>query len=929
MNAPTKEQHVSVPKRKLIEVALPLDAINRESAREKSIRHGHPSTLHLWWARRPLAACRAVLFAQLVDDPSSRPDLFPTEIEQNAKRKELFELIEKLIVWDNINDAQLYARARAEIMASTEGNPPAIFDPFAGGGSIPLEAQRLGLEAHASDLNPVAVLINKALVEIPAKFAGRPPVSPDAAESRLGDWPRLTGMAEDVRRYGQWMRDEAQRRIGHLYPSATLQDGSDARVIAWIWARTVTCPNPACGADIPLVTTWWLSKKKNRPTWLQPVIDGKQINFKVRTDDAGPPNPTKRGRGAKFACLVCQDTTTDTYVKSEATAGRMGNRLLCVVAETDRRRVYLPVTDEHIKKADIARPDDVPDAPLANDPRNIWCVNYGLKTFADLFTNRQLVALATFSDLVGEARDRIEKDAIAAGQLVSGAATYADAVALYLAFVVDKAVDRNTTLCTWETGMDRLRGTFQRQALPMTWDFAEANMFGGAGGDFAVTLRSEVEVLEYLGHAKTSGFVEQRNAESTRVDNRVVATDPPYYDNIGYADLSDFFYVWLRRSLGAIYSDVTGTMLTPKSEELVATPYRFDGDRKRADEHFERGFVRTFTRIREGQDQNFPTTVFYAFKQTESDDAGIVSTGWETMLNGLIEAGLSVTATWPMRTELGTRSIGRGANALASSVVLACRPREVSPEVTTRRGFLNALKTELPDALKKLQQGSVAPVDLAQAAIGPGMAVFTRYAKVVEADGSDMTVRTALALINQALDEVLSEQEGDFDSDTRFCVKWFTQFGWDEVKYGHADQLARSTNTSVDGLVRGGIFWARAGKARLLGVDDLADAWDPVTDHRVSDWEVVLRLAKALKEESVEAAASLFAGASQRVDMDTAKELAYLLFNVCERKKWTESAILFNSVGTSWLDIEQGARQAAESRMTEQGAFDFDDTSDF
>jgi putative DNA methylase len=666
-------------RRKLIEVALPLEAINRESAREKSIRHGHPSTLHLWWARRPLAAARAVLFAQLVDDPSARPEEFPTQVAQDVERKRLFELMERLVKWENSTDEKLFAQAHAEILKSTGGNPPPILDPFAGGGSIPLEAQRLGLEVHASDLNPVAVLINKAMIEIPPKYAGRPPVFPGAAEGAVQHWPRATGLAEDVRRYGAWMREQAQGRIGHVYPQATLPNGSKANVVAWIWARTVICPNPACGAEIPMASTWWLSKKKDRPTWIQPVVVGKRVDFEIKVDKSGPPDPPKRGRGAKFTCIVCNDTTTDTHVKAEAMAGRMGARLLALVAEGNRRRVYLPATEAQIDVAAVARPDDVPEESLAIDPRNIWCVNYGLTTFADLFTNRQLLTLTTFSDLVGMARDRAAVDAKEAGLAPEDAESYANAVALYLAFALSKMADRGSTICSWVLQRESVRNTFTRQAIPMTWDFVEMNMMLAGAGSFGGAVDWTVESLEGLTNGSRSPQAKVGQADASALPLRrgscVVSTDPPYYDNIGYADLSDFFYVWLRRSLGSMYLDVTGTMLTPKSEELVATPYRFGGSKAKAEEHFERGFVRAFTRIRENQVPDIPITVFYAFKQAESDDAGIASTGWETMLNGLIEAGLSVTATWPVRTERPDRSIGLGTNALASSIVLACRPR--------------------------------------------------------------------------------------------------------------------------------------------------------------------------------------------------------------------------------------------------------------
>lgn len=910
--------------RKLIEVALPLEAINRESAREKSIRHGHPSTLHLWWARRPLAACRAVLFAQLVDDPSSHPDRFPTDEDQARERRRLFDLMEKLVAWENVNNDTLLRLAHEEIAACFDGKPPAVLDPFAGGGSIPLEAQRLGLKARASDLNPVAVLINQALIEIPPQWAGRQPVFPGAAESRLGSWPRATGLAEDVRQYGSWMRDEAERRIGHLFPKARLADGSAATVIAWIWARTVTCPNPACGAAMPLVRSFWLSKKRDRLTWVQPVVNGKSVTFDIVRGTSGPTIEGTVGRQGA-TCIVCDSPVPLKHIRAEGRMGRMGQQLMAVVAEGQRQRLYLNATDEHVSTASLPRPDDAPEAELSQNARDFKTPNYGMTSFADLFTNRQLAALGTFSELVAEARVRVTADAKRAGLDEPEADAYANAVSHYLGLGVSKSADINNALTRWKSTMDQSIALFSRQAIPMVWDFAENYPLGDAAGGLTVSLRGIAKALDRLP-AQQRGEVCQADASTVRIDDVVVSTDPPYYDNIGYADLSDFFYVWLRRSLGVAYPDLLSTMLTPKAEELVATPYRFGGSKAKAEEHFERGFVQTFTRIRQGHSVDVPITVFYAFKQTESDDSGTASTGWETMLNGLIEAGLSVTATWPMRTELGNRMLGSGTNALASSIVLACRPRPDSAEATNRRGFIASLRAELPRALRELQQGSVAPVDLAQAAIGPGMAVYSRYARVVEPDGSSMTVRTALALINQVLDEVLSEQEGDFDADTRFCVKWFSQFGWDEQQYGRADELSRSTNTSVDGLIRGGVFWARAGKARLIEPSELIEEWDPATDARISVWEVVLRLARALSTEGAGEAARLMSAAGQRVDLDAAKELAYMLFSICEKRGWTQTALLFNGLGTSWSDLSAAARTGgALTPPPAQGEFDFSD----
>lgn len=483
--------------------------------------------------------------------------------------------------------------------------------------------------------------------------------------------------------------------------------------------------------------------------------------------------------------------------------------------------------------------------------------------------------------------------------------------------------------CQWrpDAGKEQVGHLFTRHAIAMNWDYAEANPWSNSAGSWAQNLLFVPKALERLP-SRRSGTAIQGAAQSVTYSNNVlVCTDPPYYDNVGYADLSDFFYVWLRRSLGSVLPSTLATMLTPKSDELVADPFRRGGVAA-ADEYFEKGFIEVFGRIRRNSPRDYPITVFYAFKQSETQDGGVASTGWEVLLEGLIRSGWEITATWPIRTELGNRMRSLDSNALASSIVLTCRPRDDAAPATTRRSFLVALKTELPSALKKLQQGSVAPVDLAQAAIGPGMAVFSRYAKVVEADGSDMTVRTALALINHALDEVLSEQEGDFDADTRFCLKWFQQFQWDESTTGQADVLARATNTSTGGLERAGVFRAVAGKAKLLAPGDLKSGWDPRTDDRISVWEVVLHVAKGLDEQGAEVAAALLAASGRRVDIDTAKELTYLLYSVCERNKWTRTALLFNGLGTSWLDLESAARRAPVGGAAVQATLDFDGASD-
>lgn len=933
-------------KKKLIEVALPLEAINAQSAREKSIRHGHPSTLHLWWARRPLATARAVLFAQLVDDPSERADEFRAQAADaniddvdayvaakvDAERQRLFDLITRMVDWDNLGDETLFDQVRAEIMRSTDGHPPAILDPFAGGGTIPLEAQRLGLEAHASDLNPVAVLINKALIEIPPKFAERPPVFPGSEGTRIG-WPKATGLAEDIRRYGEWMRDEAEQRIGHLYPKARLSDGTEANVIAWIWARTVTCPNPACGIEMPLVRSWWLGKKKGKEAYVVPAVVGGKIEYSIGRDPKDAPDKdidgTMHGRTGAV-CVACRSAVPTQYIRNEGAAHRLGAHLLAVVAEGRRSRIYIEPTSEQIEASEVAAPDGVPSGALADNPRWFSPPAYGLTEFGDLFTNRQLTALTTFSDLVGEARERVLQDALAAGipegeRLEAGgtdAAAYADAVATYLGIGVSRTTDIGNSLATWSNSRDQTRNLFSRQAVPMAWDFVEASPFARASGDLTVALESMSDVIGRLPATGTA-YVAQRDAASRSFDDVLISTDPPYYDNIGYSDLSDFFYVWLRRSLRSIHSELLGTMLVPKAEELVANPYRHGG-KVGAQTFFEDGFQHVFANARVSVLDDYPITVYYAFKQAELEAEGMASTGWETLLSGMLASGWMVTATWPVRSERAGRMISIGTNALASSIVLALRPRPTDAPIIDRRGFLAELKATLPEALRNLQQGSVAPVDMAQAAIGPGMATFSRYARVVEPSGEAMSVRDALRAINGVLDEVLSAQEGDFDDDTRWCVAWFETHGFDVASYGEAETLASAKNASVAALARGGVVSSGGGKVKLFSPEELPADYDPRTDDRISLWEVVLHMARALSDGGLDPAGRILAGAEARgLDMTSAHELAYLLYSLSEKKGLTQAGILFNTLGSSWPEVRAAATSAAE-RPTPEAAVTLD-----
>jgi putative DNA methylase len=1016
-----------ITRRKLIEVALPLEAINTASAREKSIRHGHPSTLHLWWARRPLAAARAVIFAQMVDDPSEYVDTLladpatrrraenvlaarradwaakPDDAERgpeptlpdcaaDIERQRLFRLIEDLVKWENTTNEEVLERARAEIWqswrracADNAGHPraaelfdrhrlPAFHDPFAGGGALPLEAQRLGLEAWASDLNPVAVLINKAMIEIPPKFAGRPPVNPAAREeAKLRHWKGAQGLAKDVRHYGQWMRDEAEKRIGHLYPKVEITAemarerpdlkpyvGRRLTVIAWLWARTVKSPNPAFAhVEVPLASTFMLSTKAGKEAWVEPVIEtapvqdlgmggpdlvgraeggtrAKGYRFVVRTGKPRDPEAAKAGtklsRGANFRCVMSGTAIEGDYIKAEGRAGRMGARLMAIVAEGDRSRVYLSPTPEHEAAARQARPDWKPDTPLAPDPRALWTPPYGLTTFGDLFTPRQLVALNAFSDLVLEARERAKADALAAGLADpaappgapgkpladggAGAQAYADAVAVYLAFAVSKITNIGSSIASWMSDRGAFRETFARQAIPMVWDYAEANTFADAGGSIDAAIDKGAMAIDFFPTIP-DGHVDQGDASKQIISvEKVVSTDPPYYDNIGYADLSDFFYVWLRRTLRSVISPLFGTLAVPKADELVATPYRHGG-KEAAEAFFLDGMTQAMHRLAQQAHAAFPTTIYYAFKQSETtDEGGEASTGWETFLDAVIRAGFGVSGTWPMRTEGAGRIIATGSNALASSIVLVCRPRPADAPAATRRQFLSELKAALPEALRQLQRGAIAPVDLAQAAIGPGMAVFTRYAHVADAAGARLTVREALALINQTLDEVLAEQEGDFDPDTRFAIAWFEQQGFSEGPFGVADVLARAKVTAVAALAEAGILTSKAGKVRLLRPAELAPDWDPATDTRLSVWESVHHLIRALETGGEPAAAALAAKLGPRAE--TARDLAYRLYVIADRRKRPAEALSYNALAQSWPEILRLAREQAAAAAPAQ-----------
>lgn len=920
-------------RRKLIEVDLPLDAINQAS------RRSNPLTLQRWWSPKPLAACRAVIFASLVDDPSAWPEEFPTEDEQRTEQQRLHALIERLVIWENVQPdsqddvlgearreiARSLARGRGEsaptdadaVLDYLRDHAPPLHDPFAGGGSIPLEAQRLGLRAIASDLNPVAVLINKALIELPPKFSNQPPVNPDAdrmgmtvgkgRKARRVAWRGAAGLADDIRYYGRWMRDEAHKRIGHLYPKAKLPDGREATVIAWLWARTISCPNPACGVRMPLMKTFQLSKKKTKSEdnrqWIRPLLDrkNKTFTFQVQNNTTGvPPTGTVSGKGA--VCLACRSAAPLTYVRAQARAKKMSEQITALVAGNGRKRIFLSTTNIHHQAAKLAEPRWRPDGILPEKARSISVQAYGMTEWHQLFTDRQLTALTTLSDLCANVRKQIARDG--ADQI------YADTLLTYLAFAITRAASSNCSMARWRNDNLSVEGAFSNQGIGMVWNFAEANLFSGSSKNWGLHVDRVAKIAESLHPDVNRGRAFLADAATlTYPDDRlIIATDPPYYGNIHYADSSDFFYVWMRPLLRDIYPDLFQGILTPKNEEMIANQFRFEQPRKRFENLLSLALKRIYDRLYHG----FPASIFYAYKQQEELREGRASTGWETMLNAVNQAGFQIVGTWPMRTEIVTRANAIGVNSLASSVALVCQPRSAEAPAASRRHFLEELERDLPPALDQLtREGHIAPTDLAQAAIGPGMQVYSRYRRVETISGDPVTVREALAAINQVVDNYEERQEGELDARTRFCLRWLRQHGHADGPFGDADVLSRAGDVVVEDLAADNLLTAARGVVRLRSLEDY-HADRPWPRGPMTAWEGLHRMAWHLTREY----GGGVAGAAQvvqamRVDAEAAERLARLLYSHYDRDGDSANAHIFNTLVTAWPQIREEARHLA------------------
>ena len=953
------DRPLAAPPRKLIEVALPLEAVNAAGRAEKAVpKKGHPATMHLWWSRKPLGVTRAVLFASLVDDPSSRPDLYPTEAAQDAERQRLHGLIEELCRWERSGDTALLAEAQRCIAISSDGDPPRIIDPFCGGGAISTEAIRLGLDTVAIDLNPVAALVSAATLSIAQRFAGRPAVG--AGGLARGDG--LAGIAADVALYGAAVEAECRRRLAGIFepPPSPLSPNGRTVAISHLWTRTIPCANPGCRRTTPLLSTWWLSKKPTNQWHARPVLEGDRFDFEV--EPGAPPASLidlKVGRGTNFRCLFCSNVNHPDWVRLCGLESGFGLRLVAVQAYADPRRlrsgrIWL-VPDAASERAGQAVEGSSLPAPieaalcreLPAESGNVTA--FGIRTFGDLLSPRQRRTLATFSEVIAGTTPLVHRDALAAGmaddgvgieQAGNGASAYAEAVTTYLALALSRMANRTTTMTTHNRANGSVEQSFIRPAYGFYGEFPEANPFSGSTGSWAGGVDYVVRALEAL--PAPSGILGERLDRSApqtdpsgdprpapprvgRSDVRcgsmlsaldgdigVVCTDPPYYDMFDYASLSNLFLVWLRATLGEIWPETLGPLLAPTDSQIVSNAARFGGDRSAAHDHFESLLGRALERIREVHDSRYPLAIYYGYQQAErrSKNGGVGATGtaWEAMLESLIGAGLRIVATWPLRTER-PEGVKKGTRSLGTSLLLICRPAEgdcgVRP-VATVSEFRRVLTAELPDAVRLLQRSNIAPLDLVQAVIGPGMRVYTSYARILGPQGARLAVSEALEIINEVLDESLTAAGAELDAATRWALTWFGERGFADGPFGRAEQLSKALSTSVDRLVGAGIVTIAGDRVRLLSRQELEAARDPAADRRLTVWAATQHLLRCLLDSGEPAAAALLS----RLDTDAARAargVAYRLYRICNRGNRAAEAAACNSLVASWPSLTRHA----------------------
>ena len=900
------------PTRKLIEVALPLDEINAASKADKDRKTGTIKNLHKWFAPAPLPAWRALLFAALVDDP-----------DDEEKRAYLLDVIKRLVANKaDLPDDDTLAEARSIIKAQFPDGVPTVMDPFCGGGSTLVEAQRLGLPTLGSDLNPVPVLITRTLTELLPKVYGQQPLHPEKITAKVGKgrgrnrqtgvdlfgtnedvvYNGYDGLSRDVTYYAERIRERAWEQLKNYYPH---QPGETP--IAWLWARTAKCPNPACGIETILTTSWWLSKKKNDLAWIEPRVakGGARLDVVARQKHGQAPRSPKVGR-ATFACIGCGTPLGEDYIRREGVTGRLGVRMTAVVLEKDGVRTYRAPTSED--DGGLPRALDSPLAGLRLEGwnRDVRPPLYGLATWDRLFTPRQLLTLTTFADLVAQ----IDREIINDG----GTKEWAKTVASVLGLAVGSAPIAWSSQVRWrqrETAHAKAEPAFARNDLPMSWDFAEAYFDSGSVGDW---LGIVINTLRGVRWAANDASGETTKADARRVSANcgcLVATDPPYFDAICYADLSDYFYVWHRRALRDVHPDLYGTVTAPKSAELTAIPSHHGGDNEVARAYFIEGFTETFRNLRNSMADGLPMLVVYASKEQKSGKGE--ETRWESILSAMLAAELEITGAWPIHMTSTTRMIGQGTNSVAAYIVMVCRPRRADAGTISLMDFTRELRRELPGAVLALQEASVLPVDLPQAVLGPGMSIFSRHKAVLDQSGQPIPVGRAMQLISTARGEILDEQQGEMDPASRFAVAWWESYGWQSGAFGIADQVVRPHGISVDDVVMAGVVESRGGQVRLLGETGLDRSWEPSKDAHPTAWEAVHHLADRLVDGGgVQEAAALLSKLGPLKDQ--AQMLAYRLESIAARKGWAKDQERYNALIGSWSDmLAESARSAGKT----------------
>lgn len=769
-----------MPTKKLIETALPIDEIGRAVQAEKKVRTGRPSALHMWWSRTSQPLARAVIFASLVDDPAEHPEEYPNRKAQDSERERLEDVLKALL--EATPEKEALEQAEEEIKKYVDPKAITYFDPFVGGGSIPIEAQRLGLNACGADLNPVATIISKALTEIPDRFKGRQPIHGGEGGQLQLNWEGAEGLAEDIKFYGKLLTNQTYRKLKDLYPKFKEGDGTETDPVAWIWARTIKCPNPSCGGQIPLAASYDLTTKKGSEAWTEPeIVDGK-LAFRIIHSKREKEKTAKAGRTAVFKCPHCGETTTDAYVREYGKNNSFSNVMMAVVVDKDSKHSYFPATEEQIQAAGVHCNENVPHGELPLNTSNFTPPEYGLTDYADLFTERQKVFLSTVKELLEAIQLVVEKEAEESGFSTdatplreggTGAFAYSQAIITYLAISVSKLLDRGSALTSWDSSAGgKIRNVFSRATMPMIWDFAETNPFSFSSGGLQKTIDAAADAVRTLPTGNSAKIFMRNAIEESGLKDTVLFTELPYYDKAEYANLSDFFYVWLRYFLHDTWPSLFHTVLTPKDEEISTFAYRWGGDKEKAKEVYADQIRKASARMYEASSNDLPGVIVFQYRRNidpDIDPEKYVPNEWEVLAATLADSGFHIMASWPLG-RITSVDIRKAENK-GIPITIVVRKKAANAGQTTRRRFAIALRKEMPQIIEQLQENGVSDFDLRTCAVGRAWGIFTRYGRVLEADGNAMSAYSASCMIEHELDSCLNHAYSQDNDNNKEEVK--------------------------------------------------------------------------------------------------------------------------------------------------------------